>query len=213
MILKDEVPYTDLPNAHLKPIDFDQEFNAFHQKFNKNLSFLDFLSYQFYPKVFEEYYHHLQTYGDVSSIPSLEFFYGMKNGQEAMIEIMHGKTIITKLEYVSEPDENGMRRISFKLNGQSRVIEIRDEHIVIARKANRKASGKNEVGAPLQGMISKIFVKAGEVVKKNAPLFTIEAMKMETTITANQQFKITKIQLNEGKMVDADDLVIEVESL
>jgi len=213
MILKDEVPYTDLPNAHLKPIDFDLEFKAFHQKFNKNLSFLDFLSYQFYPKVFEEYYQHLQVYGDVSSIPSLAFFYGMKNGQETMIEIGHGKTIITKLEYISEPDENGMRRISFKLNGQSRVIELRDEHILISRKPNRKALGENEVGAPLQGMISKIFVKVGDIVKKNAPMFTIDAMKMETTITANHQFKVTKIQLLEGKMVDADDLVIEVEEI
>ena len=213
MILKDELPYTDLPNAHLKPIDFDKEFKEFHKKFNKNLSFLDFLSYQFYPKVFEEYYQHLQTYGDVSSIPSLEFFYGMKNGQESMIEILHGKTIITKLEYVSEPDENGMRRISFKLNGQSRVIEIRDENVHISKKANRKASNKHEVGAPLQGMISKVFVKAGDTVKTNTPLFTIEAMKMETTVTANHQYKIVNIHLSEGKMVDADDLVIEVEEI
>lgn len=211
LILKDQKPYTDLPNGHLKPVDFEKEFSEFHQKFNKGLSFLDFLSYKFYPKVFEDYFKHFQKYGNVSAIPSLEFFYGMKNRQEIMIEILHGKNIIVKLEYVGEPDENGIRTVFFKLNGQSRAIEIKDEHIHIITQANRKASGKHEVGAPLQGMISKIFVKAGDVVKKNAPLFTIEAMKMETTITANNNFKIKGIQLAEGKMVDADDLVIETE--
>ena len=60
-------------------------------------------------------------------------------------------------------------------------------------------------------MLSKIFVKAGDLVKKNAPIFTIEAMKMETTIVASSNYKIKGIQLREGNMVDADDLVIEME--
>jgi pyruvate carboxylase len=212
LILKDEKPYTDLPNAHLAPIDFEKELIDFHKKFDTRLTFLDFLSYKFYPKVFEEYYKHYQTYGNVTFIPSLEFFYGMKNRQEIMVEILHGKNIIVKLEYVGEPDDNGIRTAFFKLNGQNRAIEIKDEHTNIIKLANRKASGNNEVGAPLQGMISKIFVKAGDVVKKNAPLFTIEAMKMETTITANNNYKIKAMILAEGKMVDADDLVIEIEN-
>ncbi|MDO9186831.1 MAG: pyruvate carboxylase [Bacteroidia bacterium] len=211
LILKDEKPYTELPNAHLKPVDFEKEMIAFRQKFDNNLSFLDFLSYKFYPKVFEDYFKHFQTYGNVSPIPSLEFFYGMKNNDEIMIEISHGKNIIVKLEYVGEPDENGVRTVFFKLNGQNRAIEIKDNHIQIVKHANIKVSGANEIGAPLQGMISKIFVKAGDVVKKNAPLFTIEAMKMETTIVANQNSKIKSVQLKEGRMVDADDLVIEME--
>ena len=211
MILKDEKPYTDLPNAHLKPIDFEKELIAFRQKFDNNLSFLDFLSYKFYPKVFEDYFKFCQIYGNVSAIPSLQFFYGMKNREEIMIEILHGKNIIVKLEYVGEPDENGVRTVFFKLNGQNRAIEIKDNHIQITKQANLKVSGINQIGAPLQGMISKIFVKPGDVVKKNAPLFTIEAMKMETTIVANTNNKIKGVQLAEGKMVDADDLVIEVE--
>ena len=210
LILKDEKPFTDLPNSHLEPINFEKELVAFRQKFDNCTNFLDFLSYKFYPKVFEDYYKHFQKYGNVSSIPSLEFFYGMKNGQEIMIEILHGKNIIVKLEYVSEPDENGVRTVFFKLNGQNRAIEIKDAHIQTIKQANRKVSGANEIGAPLQGMISKIFVKPGDPVKKNTPLFTIEAMKMETTIVANYNSKIKAIQLAEGKMVDADDMVIEM---
>jgi pyruvate carboxylase len=61
----------------------------------------------------------------------------------------------------------------------------------------------------LQGMLSKLFVKAGDKVQRNAPLFTIEAMKMETTITATEDILIHEIVLTEGTMVEADDLVIE----
>ncbi|MBA3707037.1 MAG: pyruvate carboxylase subunit B, partial [Bacteroidetes bacterium] len=211
LILKDENPYTELPNAHLKPIDFEKEFKDFHKKFDTSLSMLDFLSYKFYPKVFEEYYKHFQIYGDVSAIPSLLFFYGMSNGQETMIELTHGKNIIVRLEYIAEPDENGTRTVFFKLNGQTRAIEVKDEHVNIVKPINRKASGETEIGTPLQGMLSKIFVKVGDTVKKNTPLFTIEAMKMETTIVANNNHKIKGIQLREGVLVDADDLVIEME--
>jgi pyruvate carboxylase len=81
IILKNVKPYTDLPNAHLAPIDFAKEFTDFQQKFNKHCHFLDFLSYKFYPKVFEEYFNHHEEFGDVSYIPTKAFFYGLKSGR------------------------------------------------------------------------------------------------------------------------------------
>jgi pyruvate carboxylase len=78
IILKDEKPYTDLPNAHIEPIDFEKAFEDFRSLFDQSLTFLDFLSYKFYPKVFEEYYNHNKQYGDVSMVPTPAFFFGMK---------------------------------------------------------------------------------------------------------------------------------------
>jgi pyruvate carboxylase len=54
-------------------------------------------------------------------------------------------------------------------------------------------------------------VKEGDIVPKSTSLFTIEAMKMEGTITAPTDIKIKKIYLSEGIMVESDDLIIEVE--
>lgn len=211
LILREEKPYTELPNAHIKPVDFDNEFMDFKNKFNKNLSFLDFISWKFYPKVYEEYLKHYQVYGNVSVIPTLEFFYGMSNNQETLIEISHGKTIIVKLLYISESDENGNRTVYFKLNGQTRSVEVKDNKSVTQVKANKKATSEQEIGTPLQGLIAKVFVKEGDEVQLNSPLFTIEAMKMETTIAANKPCRIKKIILNESTLAEADDLVLEVE--
>ena len=69
----------------------------------------------------------------------------------------------------------------------------------------------NEIGAPLQGMLSTILVKKGEKVTKNQPLFIIEAMKMETTITAATDATVKKIVLKTGFMVNSEDLVIILE--
>jgi pyruvate carboxylase len=56
-----------------------------------------------------------------------------------------------------------------------------------------------------------VFVKAGDSVKQNQPLFVIEAMKMETTITAAKNCKVQEIVLNKGSMVEQEDLVIVVQ--
>jgi len=209
LILKDEKPYADLPNAHLLPVDLENGFKKFQKRFDKSLTFLDFLSWQFYPKVFEDYYHHLKEFGEVSMIPTPEFFYGMKNNQEALINIGEGKTLIVKMMYVSDADEEGNRSVYFKLNGQTRSIEVKDRSALSTKKSNRKTSGEQQIGTPLQGLLSKIFVKPGAEVRKNTPLFMIEAMKMETTITATGDMKITQIHLPELTLVEADDLVIE----
>lgn len=211
IILKDVKPYTDLPNAHLEPINFGEEMVTFFKKFDSELTVLDFLSYKFYPKVFEEYYEHYKQYGDLSVIPTIEFFFGLKENQEMLIELSHGKTIMVRLQYISDSDENGNRSVYFKLNGQTRAIEVKDRSIKVSKQSNAKINGnESQVGAPLQGLLSKVFVKNGEKVNKNQPLFTIEAMKMETTITAIKDGSIGTITLQEGTLVESDDLVLEL---
>ncbi len=212
IVLKDEHAYADLPNAHLKPVDFEKEFEAFQVKYDHYQSFLDFLSWKFYPKVFDEYYQFQKYFGNVSPLPTPVFFYGMKSNEEIMVDIGTGKTLLIRLLFVGEqPDDSGYRTVFFRLNGQTRTIDILDRKAGIKKAVNQKAMSDKQIGAPLQGRLSKIFVKGGDAVKKNSPLFTIEAMKMETTITATKDMVISRIVLKEALMVEADDMVIEIQ--
>ncbi|MFM9951834.1 MAG: biotin/lipoyl-containing protein, partial [Saprospiraceae bacterium] len=145
------------------------------------------------------------------ALPTPAFFYGLKPNEEIMVTIGKGKSILIKYLNMTEPDELGNRLVFFSLNGQTRSVQLRDINLNVQVIAHQKASAANEVGAPLQGNLSKIFVKEGDVVEVNAPLFVIEAMKMESTITAPMAGKVKKIHLKEKTLVDQMDLVVEME--
>ena len=85
-----------------------------------------------------------------------------------------------------------------------------DKSLGIEKAVNLKAESNDpkQIGAPLQGLLSKVMVTKDQKVKRNEPLFVIEAMKMETTITAPENVQIKLINLKEGVMVNAEDLVI-----
>ncbi len=130
-----------------------------------------------------------------------------------MVEIDKGKSILVRLLTCTEPDEEGKRKVFMRLNGQTRIIEIQDRNTKVTAYENEKASKDNpkHIGAPLQGKLSQILIKEGEAVKPNQPLFIIEAMKMETTVTATGAGKVQRLVLTGGKMVKADDLVLVLE--
>ncbi|GAA4380052.1 pyruvate carboxylase [Hymenobacter koreensis] len=209
-VLKDEQPFTDRPNEHLAPVDFKKEWKKFEQKFGPGVKFTDLLSYLLYPKVFEQYWEHQQQYGDVSVVPTRVFFYGLRSGEETIIDIARGKSIIVQLRSVGQVNDDGMRTIFFTLNGQTRNLEVRDRSVEVKTVSNPKADKGNakQIGAPLQGLLSKVLVESGQKVKRNTPLFIIEAMKMETTITAPADASVQALNLTEGTLVNADDLVL-----
>lgn len=216
LILKDDTPYTDRPNAHIAPLDIEAEYEDFKKIFENDLSrpidFTDFLSYKLYPKVFTEAYNKHLKYDSLLNLPTKNFFYGMERGEEIIVELDKGKTLLITLDSVGRPNEDGMVKVYFKVNGQGRTVLIKDESIKIDKVAHVKAnkSEPKEIGAPLQGMLSTILVKKGEKVSKNQPLFIIEAMKMETTITANEEGVVQELILKAGIMVNSEDLVLKL---
>src|SRR5690606_6849450 len=173
MVLKEQGAYSDRPNKHLPSLDFDLDFKRFRREYGEDLTFTDYLSYQFYPKVFIDYLTAYRKYGDVSVVPTQYFLYGMKPGEETTVELVKGKTLLVKLVSIGPPDVDGNRTVFFKLNGQTRNLEIRDGQSEVVRKENRKADASNlrHVGSPLQGMLTAVFVAVGDVVAVNQPLF------------------------------------------
>lgn len=215
VVLKDEEPLTGRPNEHLAPINFDEDFEKFRQQYPQNEGFTDYLSYQMYPKVYDEYYKAREEFGEVSIIPTPAFLYGLKENEEILIEIAEGKSILVRLLFKSEPDELGQRTITFELNGQSRQVKVRDKSLKVDKVQNSKVSKEgakagHEVGTPLQGRLTRILVKPGDVVKKNQPLFVIEAMKMESIVAASTAGTVKQVLLKENTTVEQDDWVIEI---
>ena len=210
MVLRDEQPYTNKPNAHLPKIDLKKGFEEFQKSHPDFAEYTDYLSSLLYPKVFEEYYEHFKAYGDVSKIPTKAFFFGMEKSEEIIVSIVLGKDIIVEFLNVNEPDKDGNRLVIFRINGDIRSVNIKDNSLTVEKQTHRKAVKDNEIGSTLQGIISQVLVKEGDKVKQGDPLFIIEAMKMESTITSPLNGTVEKVHLLSKTMVDQDDLVIEL---
>jgi pyruvate carboxylase len=172
----------------------------------------DFLSYMLYPKVFEQAHENYKTYGNIALVPTKNFFYGMELGEEILIELEPGKTVIIRLLSIGIPNDEGMRTVFFKVNGENRFVDIHDTGLNIKKVENIKIdpADENQIGAPLQGSLYKVLVKKGQEIKENDALFIIEAMKMETTVVAFKAGKVTSITMKDGNMVSQDDLILTI---
>ncbi len=212
IILKGETPKAQNPNDYLPPIDFVKEKAVFYERFGENVHDLDFISWQLYPKVFEEFNKNFEEFGAVRNLPTPTFFYGLKHNEEILVEIQRGKSILIKFLNVSEPNEGGERTVFFLLNGQTRSIVVKDKKVETKIAKHKKVATKFDIGAPLQGSVSRILVKEGDEVTSNTPLFIIEAMKMESTISSPMAGKVKKIHLPERTLVTQDDLIVELEA-
>ena len=60
-------------------------------------------------------------------------------------------------------------------------------------------------------MVSKLCVKQGDRVEKDQVLAVIEAMKMETAITARTAGTVKAVRIKEGQPVKARELLMELE--
>lgn len=200
------------PKAQLLPdVDIEASSASFFEKYPES-SFLDYLSFEMFPKVYDEYYNHKKTYGVVTEIPTPAFFYPLAIGEELRIQLRKGIVIHVKLMYVANADEEGMRTVIFELNGTNRTIRIKDHSITSVKAVHEKATDpKKHIGAPLQGSLASIMVKEGDEIHIGTPLFVIEAMKMESTVNAANTGKVKRVVLLANVMVDQNDLIIELE--
>jgi pyruvate carboxylase len=209
-ILKGERPITERPGAVLPEADLEETRRAAEHKLRRHIDDRELASYLMYPGVFIDYAKHRRQYGDVSLLPTPVYFYGMQPGEETAVDIERGKTlIITKLA-TGEPDSEGQRTLFFELNGQPRTVKLADRSLEAAGRAHRKAdeAEPGQVGAPMPGLIVTVSATVGQRVAKGDRLFTIEAMKMETAVYAEQDGTVSEIVAAVGSRVEPHDLVL-----
>jgi pyruvate carboxylase len=201
------------PGELLAPADLAAERATAEAKIGRAISEFELASYLMYPKVFGDYAADLATFGDVSTLPSAVFWYGMVPGQEINIDLERGKTLIVRFITTSEVNEDGTRTVFFELNGEPRHIRIADRSQVAKRPAQRKVEPGNasQVGAPMPGTIATVPVHVKQSLVRGDVLLTLEAMKMETTVRAERDGVIKELLARPGMQVDAKDLLVVFE--
>jgi len=154
-----------------------------------------------------------ERYGDVSVLDTRDYLYGLQPGREHVVDLGKGVKLIAALEAVGEVDERGMRSVLCSLNGQLRPIQVRDESVQVDIKAAEKADPgtPGQVAAPFAGVVS-IGVAEGEEVQAGDTVATIEAMKMEASITTSVAGTVRRLAIGPVQQVEGGDLVVVVEA-
>lgn len=215
IVLKDIEPLTDRPGKSLPPVDFEAIKKHLIEKYNygdksEEVMNQKAISYALYPKVYEDYCEHFQMYNDVTRLESHVYFYGLRKGEETYLNIGEGKQLLIKYLEEGEPDENGIRTLTFQVNGMLRTVKIQDKNLEIKADRKLKADKTNpqHLGSSIPGTVGKVLVKEGDAVTENMPLLTVEAMKMETTVVSKITGTVDKIYVQQGDTVSQDDLLI-----
>lgn len=165
-----------------------------------------------FPKPTEQFLASQETYGDLFRLPTRLFLYGTQVGaSDEQIGLGRGVQLLVGLEAIGEPDDRGLRRVVFRLNGQLRPLDIRDESVDVGTVASEKADVKNpgHVAAPFTGVVS-MKVSVGDVVASNQPVALIEAMKMESVISAPVAGTVQRVVIPEVGAVEPGDLLLEI---
>ncbi|MGW5744230.1 pyruvate carboxylase [Amycolatopsis sp. NPDC003861] len=165
-----------------------------------------------FPGPTKEFEAHREAYGDTSVLPSKDFFYGLRPGEEYPVDLEPGVRLLIELEAIGEADERGVRTVMSTLNGQLRPIQIRDRSIASDVPATEKAEKGNpkQIAAPFAGVVT-LQVAEGDTVEAGATVATIEAMKMEASITASAGGKVARRAITAVQQVEGGDLLLVLE--
>ncbi len=148
-------------------------------------------------------------YGDVSVLPTVDYLYGLRPGVEHVIDLEPGVQLLVGIEAIGEPDERGMRSVVTTLNGQLRPLQIRDRTIKVDVPVAERADPTNpgHVASPFAGVVT-LTAAEGESVTTGQTVATIEAMKMEASITAPRAGTIVRAAISAVQQVEGGDLLL-----
>ena len=88
---------------------------------------------------------------------------------------------------------------------------VLDERALATSPDSRQhLSGRHELRAPMPGLLRAVHVREGDVVERDAPVVTLEAMKMENEIRAESGGVIDKVLISEGQTVDGGQPLVVI---
>jgi len=162
-----------------------------------------------FPQPTQQFQRVREQYGDLSVVPTVDYLYGLRPGQEHSVPLGKGVDLFVGLEAIGEVDAKGIRTVMATMNGQLRPVAVRDRSVEVETKAAEKAdaSEPKHVAAPFSGVVT-LKVAVGDVVEAGTPVASIEAMKMEAAITAPVSGTVGRLAIPVTQQVDAGDLLV-----
>ncbi len=95
--------------------------------------------------------------------------------------------------------------------GDAGAIRIRDRTLEIPSRPSKAANAeKRAIQSPMAGFLQSLLVEPGDRIHSGAPLFVLEAMKMENTITAQEGGIVAALLAQPGSTVRKGDALLQI---
>jgi biotin carboxyl carrier protein len=80
-----------------------------------------------------------------------------------------------------------------------------------ARGASAARGGRHELRAPMPGLLKTVHVAEGDIVERDAPIMTLEAMKMENELLAPARSRVVRLAVSAGTTVEGGAMLAVLE--
>jgi oxaloacetate decarboxylase alpha subunit len=121
-------------------------------------------------------------------------------------------------EQSSATTTQGPAVYSVRVNGQAYTVEVAESGVLTSVQPGSEmtatpgqVNGANAVVAALAGNVFKVLVAPGDTVENGQTILVVEAMKMETNVSAPRSGTITMVHVNEGDAVAVGDPLVSLD--
>jgi acetyl/propionyl-CoA carboxylase alpha subunit len=115
-------------------------------------------------------------------------------------------------ELVDEDQEN--KKLTIRINGTDYVVSVLEPMDQVLEEMGinyGKYKKINEIRAPMPGLVLKILVTPGQLVKGGDPIVVLEAMKMENIFKASSDAVVKEIKVVEKRAVEKGEVLVTLE--
>jgi methylmalonyl-CoA carboxyltransferase 1.3S subunit len=121
-----------------------------------------------------------------------------------------GKTYEVDVEAV-EPDAPSLQTYAFPTGPTHVRLPAATPAPAPHANEGKQVDEKKVCRSPVSGIVIRVAVQVGQSLQTGDVLLVLEAMKMETNITAPAAGKIAAIPINTGDSVQSGQVVVELE--
>ncbi|HWD25275.1 MAG TPA: pyruvate carboxylase, partial [Acidimicrobiales bacterium] len=161
-----------------------------------------------FPGPAREFAEATSRYGQLADLPTRAFFYGLEMGEEIEVELAAGVILFLRIDAMTAPDARGYRNVYCQMNGRPRTVTVRDLAVESLKPSGEKALAGDpfQIGAPFTG-VATMTVRVGDSIEAGQAVATIEAMKMEASVTSPVDGVVARVALPGTGRVESGDLL------
>lgn len=121
---------------------------------------------------------------------------------------VEGKSYDVEVELLDDSANSPKQRTSLPKDTQSPTSKTQPADVEKVKSS--VSGGENDIASPLAAVIVSVDVAVGDAVKAGQKVVTLEAMKMNTTVSAPVNGTVESIHVSIGNSVEEGQLLIKL---